>query len=142
MYEYRCKLRRIVDGDTIDVDLDLGFGVILYKQRIRMRGINTPESRTRDLEEKAAGLASKARLKQLLAMKTQFGPISVQTFKDGRCKFGRILADVYVGQNNVNDALVYEGRAPAYFGGSKKTDRWWTTKPESPDGPPAYWVAP
>ena len=52
MYEYKCKVRKIVDGDTVDVDIDLGFGVWLRKQRVRLVGIDTPESRTRDLEEK------------------------------------------------------------------------------------------
>ena len=60
MFEYRSNLLKIVDGDTIDVDLDLGFSVVLKKQRIRLYGINTPESRTRDLEEKRYGLAAKA----------------------------------------------------------------------------------
>ena len=59
MYEYRCKVVKIVDGDTVDVDIDLGFGVWLHKERIRMFGIDTPESRTRDLEEKKFGLAAK-----------------------------------------------------------------------------------
>ena len=59
MYEYSCKVVKIVDGDTIDVDIDLGFGVWLKKQRIRLFGIDTPESRTRDLEEKKYGLAAK-----------------------------------------------------------------------------------
>ena len=66
MYEYRASLVKIVDGDTIDVNLDLGFDVVLKKQRVRLYGINTPESRTRDLEEKKYGLAAKERLKGLL----------------------------------------------------------------------------
>ena len=56
MYEYRCKIVRVVDGDTVDVDIDLGFGVWMHKERIRLHGIDTPESRTRDLEEKKYGL--------------------------------------------------------------------------------------
>ena len=59
MYEYRCKVVKIVDGDTVDVDIDLGFGVWLKKERIRMFGIDTPESRTRDLDEKKYGLMAK-----------------------------------------------------------------------------------
>ncbi len=66
MYEYKFQLDRVVDGDTIDVDIALGFDVMLKKQRIRLYGLNTPESRTRDLEEKQYGLAAKARLKELL----------------------------------------------------------------------------
>jgi len=60
MYEYRCRIDRVIDGDTVDVDIDLGFGVWLRKERVRMYGIDTPESRTRDLEEKKYGLAAKA----------------------------------------------------------------------------------
>ena len=66
MYEYRCKVVKIVDGDTVDVDIDLGFGVWLHKERIRMFGIDTPESRTRDLEEKKFGLAAKQFLTDML----------------------------------------------------------------------------
>ena len=60
MYEYKCRIDRVIDGDTVDVDIDLGFGVWLRKERVRMYGIDTPESRTRDLEEKKYGLAAKA----------------------------------------------------------------------------------
>ena len=60
MYEYKCRIDRVIDGDTVDVDIDLGFGVWLLKERVRMYGIDTPESRTRDLEEKKYGLAAKA----------------------------------------------------------------------------------
>ena len=62
MYEYKCKILRVVDGDTVDVDIDLGFGVWMHKERVRVNGIDTPESRTRDLEEKAFGLAAKERV--------------------------------------------------------------------------------
>ena len=60
MYEYKCKIRKVVDGDTVDVDIDLGFGVWLRKQRVRLVGIDTPESRTKDLQEKKYGLAKKS----------------------------------------------------------------------------------
>ena len=66
MYEYKCKVIRVVDGDTVDVNIDLGFGVWLHKERVRIQGIDTPESRTRDKEEKVYGLAAKAELKVLL----------------------------------------------------------------------------
>ena len=66
MYEYRCKVVKIIDGDTVDVDIDLGFGVWLHKERIRLFGIDTPESRTRDLEEKKYGLAAKEYLTGML----------------------------------------------------------------------------
>ena len=70
MYEYRCKVSRVVDGDTVDVDIDLGFGVWLHKERVRIQGIDTPESRTRDKEEKVYGLAAKAELKESNLFKT------------------------------------------------------------------------
>ena len=66
MHEYRCKILRVVDGDTVDVDIDLGFGIWIHKERVRVMGIDTPESRTRDLVEKAFGLAAKEYLKMLL----------------------------------------------------------------------------
>ena len=66
MYEYKCKILRVVDGDTVDVDIDLGFGVWMHKERVRINGIDTPESRTRDKEEKVFGLAAKERVKELL----------------------------------------------------------------------------
>ena len=70
MYEYRCKVVKVIDGDTVDVDLDLGFDVMLKKERVRIMGIDTPESRTRDKEEKKFGLASKAMLKRVLGKTT------------------------------------------------------------------------
>ena len=67
MYEYKVEVLKVVDGDTIDVNIDLGFGMSYNKQRVRLMGIDTPESRTRDLEEKVYGKAAKKFLKQLLA---------------------------------------------------------------------------
>ena len=118
MYEYRCTLRRIIDGDTIDVDIDLGFKVWLQKERVRLYGINTPESRTRNLAEKKLGLASKARLKELLP-KT----FIVRTEKDGKGKFGRILGIPLVDNVNICDKLIEEGHARSYFGYGPK-DPW------------------
>ena len=66
MHEYRCKILRVVDGDTVDIDIDLGFGIWIHKERVRVMGIDTPESRTRDLVEKAFGIAAKEYLKMLL----------------------------------------------------------------------------
>ena len=124
MFEYRSNLLKIVDGDTIDVDLDLGFSVVLKKQRIRLYGINTPESRTRDLEEKKYGLAAKARLRELLESAES---ITVKTAidKKARGKYGRILGTVYADDINVNEKLVEEGHAIEYFGGKKQTNKWW-----------------
>ena len=124
MYEYKCKILRVVDGDTVDVDIDLGFGVWMHKERVRMMGIDTPESRTRDKVEKAFGLASKERLKQLLPI----GSISVlkteidRSGEDSRGKFGRVLGDFIIDPSTskrATDILIEEGHAVAYFGGSK-----------------------
>ena len=121
MYEYKCKILRVVDGDTVDVDIDLGFGMWMHKERVRMMGIDTPESRTRDKVEKTFGLASKARLKELLPI----GSISVlkteidRSGEDSRGKFGRVLGDFIVDDKRATEILVEEGHAVAYFGGSK-----------------------
>ena len=127
MYEYRCKVLKVIDGDTVDVDIDLGFGIVLKDERVRLMGIDTPESRTRDKVEKKFGLASKARLKEMLDNKS--GPIlKTQINKNGedmKGKFGRILGDfnVYCHKTDswrrVTEIMVEEGHAVAYFGGSK-----------------------
>ena len=120
MYEYKCKILRVVDGDTVDVDIDLGFGIVLSNERVRIMGIDTPESRTRDKVEKKFGLASKARLKSLLG---KTGVLKTQVSKKGedmKGKFGRILGDFVAPDGRmVTDILVEEGYAVAYFGGSK-----------------------
>ena len=123
MYEYRCKVIKVIDGDTVDVDIDLGFDIMLRDERVRIMGIDTPESRTRDKVEKKFGLASKARLKELIGGKS--GPIlKTQINKKGedmRGKFGRILGDFVTDSGRmVTDILVEEGHAVAYFGGSKE----------------------
>ena len=117
MYEYSATIRRWVDGDTVDVSLDLGFD-ILYNNRIRLYGINTPESRTRDLEEKKRGLAAKDRVKELCPVGSS---IILKTTKDGRGKFGRILGEIFVpgAVQSINQLLVEEGHAVEYFGGKK-----------------------
>ena len=119
-FVYNAILERVIDGDTIDVTLDLGFSCFLHKQRVRLAGIDTPESRTRNLEEKALGLASKARLKELLKGQK----VKIETSKEGKGKFGRILADVIVCNKdgteiNCNKQLIEEGHARPYFGGKK-----------------------
>ena len=123
MYEYRCKVIKVIDGDTVDVDIDLGFDIMLRDERVRIMGIDTPESRTRDKVEKKFGLASKVRLKELIGGKS--GPIlKTQINKKGedmRGKFGRILGDFVTSDGRmVTDILVEEGHAVAYFGGSKE----------------------
>ncbi len=119
MYEYRVKIVKVVDGDTVDVDIDLGFGVVLTDERVRMMGIDTPESRTRDKVEKKFGLASKERLKSLLG-KTSI--LRTQINRDGedmKGKFGRILGDFQIEDGErmvgVTSVLVQEGHAVPYF---------------------------
>ena len=121
MFEYFCKVTRVVDGATIDVEVDLGFDII-HRARVRMMGIDTPESRTRNKAEKVLGLASKARLKELLANRR----VKLETSKEGKGKFGRILATVWTRDKkgveeyvNINEKLIEEGHARPYFGGSK-----------------------
>jgi micrococcal nuclease len=123
MYEYRVNVLRVVDGDTVDVDIDLGFGVWLRKERVRIMGIDTPESRTSDSVEKVFGLASKNRLKELLGeeaiLKTQID----KSGEDAKGKFGRILGDfmcVVDGETRtVSNVLITEGHAVEYWGQSK-----------------------
>ena len=116
MYEYRCKILRVVDGDTTDVDIDLGFGVWLHRQRIRFYGIDTPESRTRDLEEKKFGLLAK----EYLTEKLDTEDIIVTTEVDNeKGKFGRILGWVWCNGVNINNQMIDEHMAVAYHGQSK-----------------------
>ena len=120
MYEYKCYIIKVVDGDTVDVDIDLGFGVWLKDERVRIMGIDTPESRTSDATEKKFGLASKAKLKSLLG---KTGVLKTQVDKKGedmKGKFGRILGDFQVGVTTVSKILCEEGYAVPYFGGSKE----------------------
>jgi len=116
MYEYNCKVEKIVDGDTIDVVLDLGFD-ILYKSRVRLYGIDTPESRTRNLDEKVRGKMASAFLKKA---KEEGEKVCIQTkLKDSRGKFGRVLGDVVVDGVNINQSMVDNHHAVKYFGQSK-----------------------
>ena len=115
MHEYNAIVRRVVDGDTMDVTLDLGFD-ILYNNRIRFFGINTPESRTKDLVEKKKGLAAKDRVKELCPVGSS---VIIKTTKEGRGKYGRILGEIFVGEVNINQQLVTEGHAVEYFGGAR-----------------------
>ena len=117
MYEYKCKIIKVIDGDTTDVDIDLGFGVWLKKQRIRFFGIDTPESRTRDLEEKKYGLAAKKYVTDRMPLgSTQ----TLVTVKDGKGKYGRILGQFKMEDGSIlNDNMIAEHHAVAYFGQSK-----------------------
>ena len=122
MYNYKISPLRVIDGDTIDAEIDLGFDVKI-KKRIRFMGINTPESRTRDLEEKARGLAAKDRVKQLLDGCKNVTLKSHGVGKFGRC-LGEIMLDMVDGQEkltlvNLNELLIKEGHAVEYHGGKR-----------------------
>ena len=122
MYTYKAKLLRVVDGDTCDAQIDLGFDVSV-KKRIRFAGINAPESRTRDLKEKALGLAAKERVKAILAENPSFTLESTEIGKYGRV-LGKIHINVIDGSESLtqiclNDQLIKEGHAVAYHGGKR-----------------------
>ena len=123
MYEYKCKIVRVIDGDTADVDIDLGFGVWLKKQRIRFYGIDTPESRTSDDVEKIYGKAASAFVESYLPVN------SVQTLithKDAVGKYGRILGQFKCYDSEIdawiilNDLMIEKHHAVAYHGQSKE----------------------
>tara|TARA_A100001201_G_scaffold324_1_gene809 strand:+ start:1212 stop:1601 length:390 start_codon:yes stop_codon:yes gene_type:complete len=122
-YIYRGKLERVVDGDTIDALIDVGFD-IWVKKRIRYTGIDTWESRTRDLEEKAKGLEAKARNKELLMeVSDKAGYFRLKSHGVG--KYGRVLGEIFIQdkdgkQYNINETLKAEGHAYEYHGGKKK----------------------
>tara|TARA_B100001996_G_C18526713_1_gene541368 strand:+ start:463 stop:864 length:402 start_codon:yes stop_codon:yes gene_type:complete len=115
MHEYKCKLIKVIDGDTIDVDIDLGFGVWLRKQRIRLYGIDTPESRTSDDIEKIYGNAAK----DYLIKWTGAGELTIKTHKDAKGKFGRILGEIWTFDTNINKKMIEEHHAVEYHGQSK-----------------------
>jgi len=117
--EYDVRVIKVVDGDTVDVDIDLGFGVTLTDERVRIMGIDTPESRTRDKVEDLFGEAAKARLKELMKHGGKLITTEDRKGEDMKGKFGRILGDFKVDGKLVTDILVEEGHAVAYFGGSK-----------------------
>jgi len=130
MFEYNCKIVKVIDGDTVDVDIDLGFDVWLKKQRIRLYGVDTPESRTRDLVEKKYGLAAKEFVASHLPLESQ--QILRTKLDDARGKFGRILGEFVIEIDTpstegytselttINDQLLAEHHAVKYYGQSKK----------------------
>lgn len=125
MYEYRCKILKVVDGDTVDVDIDLGFDVVLSNQRIRLYGVDTPESRTKDLTEKRFGLMAKHFVEEQLPVGSFQ---TLKTRKDATGKFGRILGEFPIEyeyekvtiKSTVNEQLIKNHLAVAYFGQSKE----------------------
>lgn len=116
MYEYRCEIIKIIDGDTVDIDIDLGFGVWMKGERVRFMGLDTPESRTRDLTEKVFGLYAKDYVKKHIPV----GSIqTLKTFKDETGKFGRILGDFIIDDTTLVTKMIDEGVGVAYHGQSK-----------------------
>ena len=118
MYEYNVKIVKVIDGDTVDVDIDLGFGVWLHKERVRLYGIDTPESRTSDVQEKFFGQRAKAFLEKWGTA----GDVTLRTKTyDAKGKFGRILGELwYAGTHNINQKLIDNHHAVAYHGQSKE----------------------
>jgi len=117
--EYGVEVIKVVDGDTVDVNIGLGFGIWLKDERVRIMGIDTPESRTSDSIEKVFGLASKARLKELLDHEAILITYDDKNGEDMKGKFGRILGDFRSGGKTVSEILIEEGHAVEYNGESK-----------------------
>ena len=116
MYEYNCKIVRVIDGDSIIIDIDLGFSHFIHNESIRLYGVDTPECRTRDAEEKAAGLLAKKFVEQMLHVG---GTYKLETREKG--KFGRYLGVIKIaGDLTINTALVTEHLAVPYMGQSKQ----------------------
>jgi len=120
MYQYKCKINKVLDGDTVDIDLDLGFNIILANQRVRMAGVDTPESRTTNKEEKPRGLLSKKKLAEKLPVGS-WQIIETQRSDNNDDKFGRILG-IFILQDGtkVNDWLIANNYAVPYKGENKE----------------------
>jgi len=120
MYQYKCKINKVLDGDTVDIDLDLGFNIVLANQRVRMAGIDTPESRTSNKEEKPRGLLSKKKLAEKLPVGS-WQIIETQKSNSNDDKFGRILG-VFILEDGtkVNDWLIKNNYAVPYKGENKE----------------------
>ena len=122
MHEYNCTIRRVVDGDTVDVDIDLGFDMWIHNERVRLYGIDTPESRTRDLEEKKAGLFAKDVVLHYLP---EGSKQVLRTHKDKVGKYGRVLGEfvIYDGladrQTTINQFMIDHRIGVEYSGKSK-----------------------
>ena len=120
MYQYKCKINKVLDGDTVDIDLDLGFNIVLANQRVRMAGVDTPESRTTNKEEKTRGLLSKKKLAEKLPVGT-WQIIETQRSDNNDDKFGRILG-VFILEDGtkVNEWLIQNNYAVPYKGENKE----------------------
>ena len=123
--EYKCKVIKVVDGDTVDVDIELGFGIVLTDERVRVMGIDTPESRTSDKVEDLFGEAAKKRVKELMENDVILITQEDKHGEDMKGKFGRILGDFYVERYEgkrelLTEVMIDEGHCVPYFGGSKE----------------------
>jgi len=123
--EYKCKVIKVVDGDTVDVDIELGFGIVLTDERVRVMGIDTPESRTSDKVEDLFGEAAKKRVKELMEGEVILITQEDKHGEDMKGKFGRILGDFYVERYEgkrelLTEVMIDEGHCVPYFGGSKE----------------------
>jgi len=123
--EYKCKVIKVVDGDTVDVNIELGFGIILTDERVRVMGIDTPESRTSDKVEDLFGEAAKKRVKELMENDVILITQEDKHGEDMKGKFGRILGDFYVERyegkrEKLTEVMIDEGHCVPYFGGSKE----------------------
>jgi len=123
--EYKCKVIKVVDGDTVDVDIELGFGIVLTDERVRVMGIDTPESRTSDKVEDLFGEAAKKRVKELMENDVILITQEDKHGEDMKGKFGRILGDFYVERyegkrEKLTEVMIDEGHCVPYFGGSKE----------------------
>ena len=114
MYEYSCKVKRVVDGDTVDVVIDLGFD-IHFATRVRLYGMDTPESRTRNKDEKVRGYMSKDFLEEWM----EKDDVVIRTRRDKKGKFGRVLGEMIVRGENINKLMIKECLAVEYYGQSK-----------------------
>ena len=112
--QFKAKIVRVVDGDTLDCDIDLGFHLTL-RERVRLMGVDTPETRTRDPVEKANGLKSKSFVEDFVALRNGNVILKVHGFG----KFGRPLVEIYISDVNLNQQLIFHGHAVAYFGGKR-----------------------
>ena len=137
-YQFPVTITRIVDGDTVDARIDMGFKIV-YEERIRLLGLDTPESFTSNKKEKVLGLAAKYRIKELIAeanvlpKKRGKKDVVLKTSKHGKGKFGRILGEIWINANtgegiNVNQTLIDEGHARWYMGGSKDEMGEWAVE--------------
>ena len=120
MYEYNCRVNKVLDGDTVDIDLDLGFNIILANQRVRLAGVDTPESRTANKEEKPRGLLSKKKLSEKLPVGS-WNKIRTMKSDNNDDKFGRILGEILLSDGvNVNAWLIENNYAVKYLGENKE----------------------